>query len=296
LFPLTAGEKTKWILLVNVNSGAPAGGSGCQYFVGDFDGKSFKADPQLSKARPGQKSESALWLDHGPDCYAAVTWSDVPSRDGRRLALGWMSNWQYANEVPTSPWRGAMTIPRELSLRETADGLRLIQKPVKELAKLREPLRRFKEGTAEEVNAWIRQNGISGTPLEMLVEFAPASEGVAGVKLFKSAKTETVLRVDRGQGVVLIDRTRSGNVGFHPKFSGVSSAPLSKPNCRVSLHIFADTSSVEVLVDDGEQVLTCLVFPSEDSRAVELFGPNEGKAVSALDVWPLTSCWKTASK
>ncbi len=296
LFPLTVGEKTKWVLLVNVNSGAPAGGSGCQYFVGDFDGKSFKADPQHPKDRPGQKSDSALWLDRGPDCYAAVTWSDVPASDGRRFVLGWMSNWQYANEVPTSPWRGAMTIPRELSLRDTTEGLRLIQKPVKELAKLRGPLRHFKGGAIEEANTWIRQNDISGGPLEMVIEFAPASKGIAGMKLFKSAKAEMVVRVDRGRGLVSIDRTRSGDVGFHPKFSSVFSAPLSKSHCPVNLHIFADTSSVEVFINDGEQVLTCLVFPLQDSRAVEFFGADEVTAVSALDVWPLTSCWKTASK
>jgi fructan beta-fructosidase len=296
LFPLATGEKTKWVLIVNTSSGAPAGGSGCQYFVGDFDGRSFASDSSPPKERSSQKSEPALWLDHGPDCYAAVTWSDVPPRDGRRLALGWMSNWQYANDVPTSPWRGAMTMPRELRLQSTADGLRLIQRPVKEFEKLRGTLRRFMGGTVEEANAWIKRNGINGAPLEMVLEFAPASKGVAGLKLFKSAKAETVLSIDRGRGRISIDRTRSGDVGFHPKFSGVSAVPLSKPDGRVRLHVFLDACSIEVFVNDGEQVLTCLVFPSEESRALEFFGPDESPVVSALDVWPLTSCWKAADR
>ncbi|MHB1424852.1 MAG: GH32 C-terminal domain-containing protein [Gemmataceae bacterium] len=118
------------------------------------------------------------------------------------------------------------------------------------------------------------------------------AKGNAGVKLFKSAKEETVVGIDRGRGLVSIDRRRSGEVGFHAKFAGVYSAPLAKPDGRVKLHIFADASSVEVFVNDGEQVLTCLVFPSESGRAMELFGPDEGAVISSLDVWPLTSCWQ----
>jgi fructan beta-fructosidase len=288
LFPLPAAGKTKWLLFVNVGSGAPAGGSGCQYFVGNFDGKTFKSDAP-------SRQQPALWLDRGPDCYAVVTWSDVPPSDGRRLALGWMSNWQYAIDVPTSPWRSAMTVPRELGLRQTADGLRLVQRPVRELEKLRGPLRQFKGGTAAEASAWLKRTGLGGGPLEMAVELAPAATGTTGVKLFKGEKEETVVGVDRGRGRVWVDRTHSGNVGFHARFPGVFAAPLARPGDRVKLHLFVDACSVEVFVNDGEQVLTSLVFPSKASRAVELFGPGDGAVVSALDVWPLASCWKAVN-
>src|SRR5439155_17722147 len=87
-------------------------------------------------ARPA--AEGALWADFGPDFYAAVSYSDIPKQDGRRIWLGWMSNWQYAGDVPTSPWRGAMTVPRELILRSTSSGLRLVQKPVREIEALRD--------------------------------------------------------------------------------------------------------------------------------------------------------------
>ncbi len=292
LFPLTTGEKTKWVLIVNVNPGAPAGGSGCQYFIGDFDGKAFTLDPSYSKKRAGQKSESGLWLDHGPDCYAAVTWSDAPPRDGRRLALAWMSNWQYANDVPTSPWRNAMTVPRELALRETAGELRLVQKPVKELETLRGPLRRFKGGTVEEANAWIKRSSLGDGPMEMKIEFAPTAKGTTGVKLFKGKNEETVIELDRERERISIDRTHSGNVAFHARFPGVVAAPIAKAPGRTRLHIFVDACSIEVFVNDGEVVLTALAFPSRAGRAVELFGPNEGAMVSVLDVWPLASCWK----
>src|SRR5207247_4390683 len=126
---------------VNVGSGAPAGGSGCQYFVGDFDGTNFTLD--LADAPARAAAEGALWADYGRDFYAAVSWSDVPKRDGRRLWVGWMSNWEYANDVPTSPWRSAMSLPRELALRGTPEGLRLIQQPARELSKLRDQHQRF---------------------------------------------------------------------------------------------------------------------------------------------------------
>lgn len=291
LFPLRVDGKTKWVLLVNVNSGAPVGGSGCQYFVGDFDGTTFTPDPSYPKRRAGQKSDPALWLDHGPDFYAAVTWSDVPPRDGRRLALGWMSNWQYANDAPTSPWRGAMTTPRQLLLRDSAEGLRLVQKPVTELQHLRGPLHRFKGGTVEASNAWIKRSGLSSGPMEMRLEFAPTVKSVAGVKLFKGEKEETRIALDREGGRISIDRKRSGNVAFHANFPSVSSAPIPKTDGRIELQIYVDTCSVEVFVNGGEKVLTALIFPSQPSRGMELFGPNESATVSTFDVWPLASCW-----
>jgi fructan beta-fructosidase len=112
------------------------------------------------------------------------------------------------------------------------------------------------------------------------------------VKLFKSAKAETTISADRERGRLSIDRTRSGDVTFHAKFSGVSSLPLSKPDGQIRLRLFIDSCSVEVFVNDGEQVLTCLVFPPQDSRAVELFGSDQSAVASGIDVWPLTSCWK----
>jgi fructan beta-fructosidase len=291
LFPLTMEGKKKWVLLVNVNSGAPAGGSGCQYFVGDFDGTTFARDASSSKSKTGRQRDRALWLDHGPDFYAAATWTGVPPRDGRRLMLAWMSNWQYANDVPTSPWRGAMTIPRQLILRDGGDGIRLIQKPVTELTKLRGPLHHFQGGGIEEANAWTKRGGLPCFPLEMAIEFAPATKGVAGVKFFKGEKEETVIAVDRDRGRISIDRTRSGNVAFHTKFPGTSSAPIAQANGRIKLHLFIDACSVEVFANDGEQVLTSLVFPSQTSRDLELFGPK-GATISVLDVWRLASCWK----
>lgn len=292
LFPMEVEGKTRWVLVVNVGSGAPAGGSGCQYFVGDFDGKAFAIDPSHPKKKPGQNVEPALWLDRGPDFYAAVTWSDIPARDGRRIALGWMSNWQYANDVPTIPWRSAMTVPRELSLVATKAGPRLASAPVRELSTARRPVQRFEGGTAAEATAWAKKAGVCSGPLDLTVTFVPAASGNAGVKLFVGEKEETVVSVDRDKGLVVIERTRSGTIGFNPKFGGFATAPLADPAGKVELRILLDESSVEVFVNGGAEVLTALMFPSTASRGLELFGANNGPTVSGIEVWPLASCWK----
>jgi sucrose-6-phosphate hydrolase SacC (GH32 family) len=243
-----------------------------------------------SPARPA--SEAALWFDYGPDYYAAVSWSDIPKSDGRRLWLGWMSNWQYGQDVPTSPWRSAMSIPREVGLRKTAEGIRLVQKPAREMEKLRGQHFEFKGGDLAEANARLTKNQIQGDQLEFTVEFEPQSSGVQGVKVLKGVKEETVIGVDRERGRIFVDRTQSGNVNFHPKFSGVYDAPLGARDGKIKLHVFVDACSVEVFVNDGERVFTELVYPSATSRGVEFFGPDNGAKIRALNVWTIKSSWK----
>ena len=128
LFPLEVEGTTRWVLLVSINPGGPNGGSATQYFTGDFDGRRF-----ISENTP----DTALWIDYGKDNYAGVTWSDIPKADGRRIFIGWMSNWQYANQVPTERWRNAMTLPRELFLYEENGMIRLGSRPVVETKLLR---------------------------------------------------------------------------------------------------------------------------------------------------------------
>jgi sucrose-6-phosphate hydrolase SacC (GH32 family) len=246
----------------------------------------------LADAPAHAAAESALWFDYGPDYYAAVSWSDIPKSDGRRLWLGWMSNWQYGQDVPTSPWRSAMSIPRKVGLRQTAEGIRLVQKPAREMKSLRDQHFEFDGGDVAAANAWLAKNQIQGNQLELELEFDPQRTGVEGVKLFKGAGEETVIGVDRDRGIVFVDRTRSGNVGFNPKFSGVYAAPLPARDGSVKLHVFVDASSVEVFVNDGEKVFTVLAYPSADSRGVELFGPDNGAKIRSLDVWTLKSIWK----
>lgn len=273
LFPLEIqGGGTRWVLVVNINPGGPAGGSGCQYFTGEFDGARFTADPIRSEG-------GTLWADYGADFYAAVTWSDIPARDGRRLWLGWMSNWQYAQEVPTAPWRSAMTIPRELGLRRTSQGLRLTQTPVRELQALRGKTHRFGGGTLEAANAWLDRHPAPGEVVELWVDFELGAEVRAGdpstesgLRRIGQAGESTVIRCRPGSRRLELDRTLSGRTDFHPRFPAVHGAPLRMEDGHLRLRVLVDTGSFEVFAEGGEVVLTDLVFPTAGSSRWELFG------------------------
>lgn len=288
LFPLRIEGKRgaeQWVLIVNVGSGAPAGGSGCQYFVGAFDGKQF------TSARA--TNEPALWADWGRDFYAAVSWSDIPKRDGRRLWLGWMSNWEYANDVPTSPWRSAMSIARELSLRKTDDGWRLVQRPVKEMESLRGSREQLVLKNVTGAADLSKLNAATTELFEVEATFQPGTNAVFALTLRTGAAEEILLRFDVSQREMTLDRTRSGNAGFHKAFPGAYSAPIRLIDGRLRLHLFVDTSSVEVFVNDGETVLTSLILPSPTPRILELETVRGFLQRATLSAWELRSAWRS---
>lgn len=288
LFPLPIEghlPRTAWVLVVNIGTGSPAGGSGTQYFVGQFDGATFK--PERAWAQP----TDALWADYGRDCYAAVSWSDIPKSDGRRIWLGWMSNWEYAQDVPTAPWRNAMTIPRELSLRDTAQGLRLVQKPVRELQRLRGPRQTFKGGSVDQANQWLSKKNIRGDSFEMKLVWEPGHSGQCGLRLLKGGEEETVLGFDEISKRVFVDRAHSGNVSFHKSFPGIHHAQARTPEGRLTFHIFVDACSIELFVNDGEVVFTDLVFPSQSSRDLNFFARASEAVVRSAEAWPMRSAF-----
>ncbi len=258
---------SKWVLIVNINPGGPAGGSGAQYFVGEFDGTQFICESE-------QSSGAALWLDHGSDFYAAVTWSNVPESDGRRILLGWMSNWAYTRDVPTAPWRSAMTIPRFLMLRRTPAGLRLAQMPIDELGILREePALVFSGGSFAAADSWLYQQNDLGELLDVEMTFSDVSTDAPFVMNIRTGAGEvTTIAIDPQGGQLALDRTHSGLKGFHPAFATSSShaAPLRIANGKLRIRFLLDTSSLEVFAQDGETVLTDLIFPSAGRRSIGL--------------------------
>jgi fructan beta-fructosidase len=284
MFPLRVEgnpHRIAWVLVVNVGTGSPAGGSGTQYFVGYFDGQTFT--PEILLVSPRE----ALWADFGPDCYAAVSWSDIPKSDGRRIWLGWMSNWEYAQEVPTAPWRNAMTIPRELSLRSTPQGLRLMQAPVRELERLRGHRYTFKVDSIKRANQWLRKKNIGSDSLEMILDLEPGHGGQCGLRVLKGPGEETLVGFDEVSKRVFVDRSRSGNVSFHEFFPGIHHAQTQTVDGRIRLHLFIDACSLELFVNDGEVVFTELVFPSPGSRQLELFSRASDAVIHSIKIWPL---------
>ena len=250
----------------------------------------------LADAPARSATEPVLWVDWGRDFYAAVSWSDIPKRDGRRLWLGWMSNWEYANDVPTSPWRSAMSIPRELSLRNTPEGFRLIQQPARELEKLRGKNHRLTKTTLTEANAWLSRLKTAGDLLEISLEFESVpARGELGLRVVTGANESTVIRYKAMPDQLSIDRTRSGNVSFHPNFGGVQKAPVRGDGGSLRLHVFLDTSSLEVFAANGETVLTDLILPATGRRRLEVFSEpdSEGVRLRNMEIWELQSALHT---
>lgn len=270
--PVQGEDTRKWVLIVNINPGAPMGGSGTQYFVGEFDGSTFTAD-----------STEAKWMDFGKDHYATVSWSGAP--DGRRTAIGWMSNWQYANEVPTRQFRSANTLPRELGLFRAPDGeIYLSSKPSPELAALR-----------GECKSYGRRK-VSSSPLnipipalaEIVVDYDARQCASFSLTLSNAEGEEVVMTLDPRAGSFAVDRTRSGLTGFSSHFPAVTAAPTLGAPATGTLRIFVDRSSVEVFDSEGRFVLTNLVFPENPYTKLTVRAAQGSVRIEHVDVYTIT--------
>lgn len=236
-------------------------------------------------------SVGALWVDYGKDYYAAVSWSDVPESDGRRLWLGWMSNWTYAQDVPTAPWRSAMSIPREVGLKRFADGVRLVQTPVVELEGLRARAFQLTESaTVSDASRLLADAALKGTQLELDVALRFQDATRAGLRVFVGEDTFTEIAYDRALNRLSVDRTRSGLVDFHPAFAEIHEAPLEIAGDSLRLRLFLDAGSLEVFADQGQVVMTELVFP--ESGGVSFFADHPSARVERLNAWELESAWR----
>ncbi|AKG35183.1 glycoside hydrolase family 32 protein [Paenibacillus durus] len=273
-------QRTKWVLLVSIGD-APhiPEGSRTQYFIGHFNGRLFVND---------HDPEAVRWLDHGRDNYAGVSFSDIPDLDGRRIYMGWMSNWKYAKVTPTEGWRGAMTLPRELSLRDSGGEIRLIQHPVAELSRLAGETLHLKNLTIEGI---VPFSGIKGDALRIDAEFELGTASSFGfrVRAAEDGSRATIVGYDSRSGELFVDRTSSGVVGFHEHFAGRHGAALAPCGERVSLQLWVDRSSVEVFAGGGECAITDLIFPEPEDDGLEMFAYEGEVQLRSLKVYRLNS-------
>ncbi|WP_341316747.1 glycoside hydrolase family 32 protein [Paraburkholderia sp. IMGN_8] len=278
LFPLPLdgdSHKQKWVMIVNVNPWSIAGGSGAMYFVGNFDGRTFTPE---NVAPAGSDPARYQWLDHGADYYAAGTFANAPG--GKAVTIGWMSNWDYAERIPTTPWKGATALPRVLALK-TVDGMpRLTFEPVEQYASL------VSKGSATRIRELSVSSRVEelapltqGTVQNIDVTISPHSAQRAGLIVRGSANGDVGTRVfyDTASQTLTLDRSKSGETGFSNAFSKQHVVNLPLVNGQLHLTLVVDRNSVEVFADHGRTVITDLVFPAANDNRVSVFAEG-GKA------------------
>ena len=241
--PVDGTGEQKWMLICNINPGGPFGGSATQYFIGQFDGHQFVCEDQ---------PEETKWMDYGKDHYATVTFDNAP--DGRRVAIAWMSNWQYANQVPTMQFRSTNSILRDLSLYQYEGETYCAVRPAKEMdaargKKIARPTDRC--------------------------EIVVTLKGDARITLSNGSKERVVLDYDADMASLDLDRRHSGQCSFSDAFPTVVTAPVH--GSLRTLRIFIDKSSIEVFDADGRLSMTNLVFPSSPYNRISVKGKANAK-------------------
>lgn len=277
LFPLEVddtGEK-KWVMLISINPGAPNGGSGTQYFIGEFTGMEFVSE-----------QKETLWLDWGTDNYAGVTYNHTP--DDSRIFIGWMSNWNYARDTPTEVWRSAMTVPRNLELKKTENG---------EFFLANYPLEQLNTILGESQNHEVSLE--PGGKIEYQVPYLNQSEvrfnaNRQNFKLvFSNGEDELRLALDSENSIFTLDRTESGKTDFEKSFGEqIQKMPIADLPEEFEVRILSDWSSVEVFLNQGQYVMTAQVFPNNPFEILEIenIGPQE-LTIPKLEVSKVERIW-----
>ena len=280
--------ETRWVLKIGVNPGALQGGSGEQYFVGRFDGKRFTDDNPLTQT---------MWTDYGKDCYCALTFNDLPQNESP-VMMGWMDNWQYAKDLPTSPWRGQMTFPRTLRLVKTAAGIRLAQRPVEQIELLEHKGNIARHtGSMAGVNAWLARSAVKDSRTYQLhVEIPLGSAREVGWRLLMSGNHFTKIGYDVSSGKLFFDRTHSGLTSFNKNFADRTEAPLVLPAPTLRMDVLVDRSSVEVFADDGLVASTNLVFPKAGASGLEVYATGGEPGPISVEISRIQSIWGMPSR
>jgi len=273
--PVAGTDETKWVLLISINPGAPNGGSGTQYFVGDFDGTTFTSDQEEEK-----------WIDWGTDNYAGVTYNNTPN--GERIFIGWMSNWEYARDTPTEVWRSAMTLPQTLSLAKIEGAYELLNYPIDEVNTLLE------ENTKEsmEVPAGKSLSRELGKGDQSEVRFMTLSQDLL-ITFSNEAGEQLTLTMQGDTKQLVLDRSESGLVNFQENFGNIQRMPMPNlPSGEIEMRIFLDASSVEIFINKGQYVMTAQLFPTQPYTTLTLKNGGIAEAhVHSLTIRRVKGTW-----
>ena len=283
--PVIGTNESKWVLFVSINPGGPNGGSATQYFIGDFDGTTFTMDKQFETAL---NEKHDYWIDFGRDNYAGVTWSNATRKNGGKLMLGWMSNWDYAQKVPTENWRSAMTIAREVQLQKNENGYRLISNPVKELANYRGRKYKKENIVIKDDTKIIDAESIDLAKTEIQFNISNLLETKYTFKLSNHSGEELLFGYDNIKKEFFINRKNSGNTSFSEKFANkITLAGRTSTNDNLSGTILLDKTSIELFYDNGETVMTEIFFPNTPYTKLSIESKNQEFILDNIEVHEL---------
>ncbi|WP_342045096.1 GH32 C-terminal domain-containing protein [Bacillus sp. OTU530] len=277
-------EEKKWVLMISTGANPKTQGSDAEYFVGHLtaDGK-FINDNAAGKV---------LKTDYGKEFYAAMSFSNMP--DNRRVMMAWMTNWDYPFAFPTTGWKGELTIPREVRLVKTDEGIRLAQVPIKELQAIRSTISQTQNKIVNPDNASNLLKGISSGAFEIEAEVEiPSTSTITefGFQVRESADQKTIVGYKTADQQIFVDRARSGETDFSSLFTTLHEAPLKPDNKRIKMNIFVDDSSIEIFANDGKVVFSDVIFPDPSSRSMTFYTKGGDVNIVSLKVHSLANTW-----
>ncbi|KFY05732.1 hypothetical protein V491_09044 [Pseudogymnoascus sp. VKM F-3775] len=274
--PIEGTNETTWVLLVTPAKGSPAGGNGVFGLTGSFDGTTFTADPV---------DQATVWLDRGRDFDGSLSWENVPASDGRRIIAGVMNS--YGGNPPTNTWKGMLSFPRTLKLKEISGKLHFLQLPVDELKSVSTSITNVTDETLALNKTLLSE--VHGTALDIRISFIPSAGSTLSLAVRKGASEQTLIKYVQSSGQLSVDRSKSGDISYDPAAGGVHTATFSPDAAGVvRLRALVDECSLEVYGGEGEAVISNLIFPqsSSDGLSLDTTG-GEAKLVS-VEVFQIT--------
>lgn len=283
--PVIGKSEKKWVLLVSINPGGPNTGSATQYFVGDFDGTDFILDESFKQE---MEKEHSFWVDYGRDDYAGVTFSNIENKDGSKLFMGWMSNWLYANEVPTEKWRSAMTIARTLELTKGENTFRLVSNPVPELNEFEVEKLKNSDVPLEGKTLLTTSKAIDFTRARINFKVEDLVDGIYTFELTNSKGDKLRFGYDVTEGNYFVDRNKAGITDFSDRFSDrIAIAPRISTQKDWSGTIVLDKTSIELFFDDGQTVMTEIFFPQAPLDSFYFEAPLDESKLEYIEIHQL---------
>jgi fructan beta-fructosidase len=275
LFSLNYLGKKIWVLIVSINPGGPNGGSATQYFTGKFNGKTFTPFETNTK-----------WIDYGRDDYAGITWSNTGDR---KIFIGWMSNWQYAEKVPTIKWKSTTTIPRDLGIAKVGSDYLITSKPVKELNTLINNTKDFHFTNSKQIVLGQTVGSISSGTSKINLVFDRLES--FSLTLSNNIGEKLIVGFDKGSNKYFIDRSKSGKIDFENSFAGIHAAPRLSDKINSDITLVIDQTSIELFADNGLSVLTDIFFPNKPFDKIEIESKNS-VILKKMEYNNLKSIWQ----